>query len=88
VSRPCARITTIVETLLEALPAHTGPDGSVDLRQHFAYPVPMQVICELVGVPEEWRHRLRELVDSIFRTNTTSQEVLTPNAERKNCSSG
>jgi len=70
------RIEEIIETLLDDLPGHAGPDGTVDLRQHFAYPVPMQVICELIGVPQEWRPRLRELVDSIFRTDTTSEEVI------------
>lgn len=55
------RITEIVNALLDALPSHAAPDGTVDLRQHFAYPVPMQVICEVTGVPEPWRPRLREL---------------------------
>jgi cytochrome P450 len=70
------RISEIVDTLLDDLPAHAGPDGAVDLRQHFAYPVPMQVICELAGVPDDERPELRALVDSIFRSTTTPQEVL------------
>jgi 2-hydroxy-5-methyl-1-naphthoate 7-hydroxylase len=76
------RIAEIVDALLDALPSHAAPDGTVDLRQHFAYPVPMQVICELTGVPEPWRPRLRELVDSIFRTDTTSEEVIQTQRER------
>lgn len=70
------RIVEITENLLDALPGHALEDGSVDLRRHFAYPVPMQVICELVGVPEHEREEMRALVDSIFRTNTTPEEVL------------
>jgi cytochrome P450 len=70
------RISDIVDTLLDDLPTHAGPDGAVDLRQHFAYPVPMQVICELAGVPDHERPELRALVDSIFRSTTTPQEVL------------
>ncbi|GAA2483574.1 cytochrome P450 [Streptomyces thermolineatus] len=70
------RITAIVDGLLDALPGHAGPDGTVDLRQHFAYPVPMQVICELAGVPEHERPRMRELVDSIFRSTAGPEEVL------------
>ena len=70
------RIAAIVGVLLDDLPSHAGPDGSVDLRKHFAYPVPMQVICELVGVPEEERPELRELVDSIFRSTSAPEEVL------------
>lgn len=76
------RITQIVDDLLDALPSHAGPDGTVDIRQHFAYPVPMRVICELAGVPEPWRPRLRELVDSIFRSDTTPEEVIATQRDR------
>lgn len=76
------RIDAIVGGLLDALPTHAAPDGSVDLRQHYSYPVPMAVICELVGVPEQWRARLRELVDSIFRTDTTPDEVVATQRDR------
>jgi cytochrome P450 len=70
------RITHIAESLLAALPGHAGPGGVVDLRQHYAYPLPMAVICELTGVPEDWRPQLRQLVDSIFRTDTTPAEAV------------
>ncbi len=76
------RLNEIVDALLDKLPAHADADGVVDLRQHYAYPVPMQMICELCGVPEEWRPRLRVLVDSIFRTNATSEEVVATQRER------
>ena len=76
------RITAIASALLGDMPGHAGPDGVVDVRQHYAYPVPMQVICELTGVPEPWRPRLRELVDSIFRTDTTADEVTATQRER------
>lgn len=70
------RLTEIVHGLLDDLPAHAAADGTVDLRPHYAYPVPMQVICELVGVPEDERDELRALVDSIFRSTTAPEEVL------------
>ncbi len=76
------RIDRIVADLLDDLPSRAEPDGSVDLRQHYAYPIPMQVICELVGVPEQWRPRLRTLVDSIFRTDTDPEEVVATQRER------
>jgi cytochrome P450 len=77
-----SRIRHITTALLDALPSHTTPHGVVDLRQHYAYPVPMQVICELVGVPESWRPDLRTLVDSIFRSDTTAEEVADTQRDR------
>jgi len=76
------RLEAMVSSLLDALPSHASPDGVVDLRPHFAYPMPMQMICELFAVPVDWRPRLRELVDSIFRTNTTAEEVVAVQKER------
>jgi cytochrome P450 len=75
------RLEANVSALLDQLPSH-AVDGVVDLRPHFAYPVPMNMICELFAVPVEWRPRLRELVDSIFRTNTTAEEVVATQRER------
>lgn len=81
VERMRPQIEAIVGDLLGDLPAR-AEGGVVDLRPHFAYPVPMRVICELVGVPESWRARLRALVDSIFRTDTTSEEVVETQRDR------
>ncbi|MET9065161.1 cytochrome P450 family protein [Streptosporangium sandarakinum] len=53
------RIERIVEGVLDDLPAH-AEDGSVDLLWHFARPLPMDVICELVGIPEADRPSWRE----------------------------
>ncbi|MFC4560829.1 cytochrome P450 [Nocardiopsis mangrovi] len=59
------RVEQITEDLLGALPSH-AEDGTVDLMEHFAYPLPITVICELVGVPErhrpQWRDWGRRLV--------------------------
>jgi 2-hydroxy-5-methyl-1-naphthoate 7-hydroxylase len=75
------RLEANVTELLDALPSH-AVDGVVDIRPHFAYPVPMNMICELFGVPVEWRKRLRELVESIFLTNVTPEEVVATQRER------
>lgn len=76
------RITQIVDTLLDDLPSHAGLDETVDLRPYFAYPVPMSVICEFTGVPEPWRPKLRELVDGIFRSTNTPEQVIQIQIER------
>ncbi|MGH3696859.1 MAG: cytochrome P450 family protein [Pseudonocardiaceae bacterium] len=52
------RIEPIVEDLLGRL--HTHADGTVDLLRHFARPLPIEVICELVGIPEPDRPKWRE----------------------------
>ncbi|MGX1755867.1 cytochrome P450 family protein [Streptomyces lydicus] len=52
------RVEQIADALLARLPEH-AEDGVVDLIRHFAYPLPITVICELVGIPEadrpQWR---------------------------------
>ncbi|POM25614.1 Cytochrome P450 107B1 [Actinomadura rubteroloni] len=68
-------VTATVGALLDELPGHARPDGVVDLRAHYCAPLPLRVICELLGVPEAEWPRLRHLVDSIFRTDTTPEQV-------------
>lgn len=53
------RIESIVEGLLDDLPEHVQND-TVDLLAHFARPLPIEVICELVGIPVADRPRWRE----------------------------
>lgn len=77
------RITEIAGSLLDQLPGQDGPGSVVDLRRHYAYPLPMTVLCDLVmGVPRDWWPRLRELVDSIFRTDTTADEAAATERDR------
>jgi cytochrome P450 len=45
-------------------------DQPVDLRGHFAYPLPLDVICHLFGVPEPMRPDLRRVVSAVFDTST------------------
>jgi cytochrome P450 len=55
-SRP--RIERIVGRLLDELAGH-AEDGAVDLLPRFARPLPIEVIAELVGIPEADRPRWR-----------------------------
>ncbi|GII89155.1 cytochrome P450 [Sphaerisporangium siamense] len=52
------RVEEITEGLLDRLPG-TAEDGVAELMEHFAYPLPITVICELVGIPEQERPRWR-----------------------------
>ncbi|MET9879861.1 cytochrome P450 [Actinacidiphila glaucinigra] len=68
------RIERIVDTALDGLPATTR-DGVTDLRRHFAYPVPVRVITELMGVPEgAMTAGLRSCVDNLFTTSLGAEE--------------
>ena len=50
------RVEAITEGLLEGLAAAgSAPAGPVDLVERFCYPLPITVICELVGIPEAER---------------------------------
>ena len=49
------RIERIVERVLDELPE----DEPLDLFAHFARPLPMDIICELVGIPDGDRERWR-----------------------------
>ncbi|QBS44984.1 cytochrome P450 [Nocardia sp. CS682] len=67
------RITRIVQRLIAELAA--VPAGEVvDLREGFAYPVPIEVISELMGVPESLNPGLRTCVDGIFDTSLTPEQ--------------
>ncbi len=59
-------IERIADRLLAELPRREEEDGTVDLLEHFAYPLSITVICELVGIPatdlERWREWGGDLV--------------------------
>ncbi|WP_329398657.1 cytochrome P450 family protein [Streptomyces melanogenes] len=67
-------IERIVSDLLDKL-ADTPQGQPVDLRKAFASPLPVQVICELFGVPESARDRLCRLIDITFLTEVTAEEA-------------
>ncbi|MEV5509920.1 cytochrome P450 family protein [Streptomyces orinoci] len=75
------RIEQLATGLLDSLAAE--PAGAVvDLRERYAYPIPIQVICELFGLrDEELRERLRRCVDSVFHTSADAEEVTATYAE-------
>ncbi|WP_026413356.1 cytochrome P450 family protein [Actinomadura oligospora] len=60
------RVAEVAGELLDALAVH-GP-GPVDLRRHYCYPLPRDIICELMGVPRAWHTDGTRLTDSLVRS--------------------
>jgi 2-hydroxy-5-methyl-1-naphthoate 7-hydroxylase len=69
------RIEEITTDLLDRVAKAGQRNNVVDLREEFAYPLPIQVISELFGLPEEKGEELRSIVDSIFHTSADPEEV-------------
>ncbi len=74
VERMRERITELTESLLDQVAARPGE--SVDLKAVFAYPLPMYVIADLMGLAEERLPRLKELFEKFFSTQTPPEEVV------------
>ena len=62
VQRLAPRIQELADGLLADL-----PDGEFDVIEHYAEPLPVLVIAELLGVPEADRHHLRPWSQAIVR---------------------
>lgn len=72
------RIHDISAVLLNGLADTATPDGVVDLLPTYAYPLPMTVICELLGVAEEHRDPFRALTETVMAGAYVSDEVYGP----------
>jgi cytochrome P450 len=65
------RIAKFTEGLLDGLEG-----DEVDLKAAFAYPLPMYVIADLMGIAESKLPRLKELFEKFFSTQTPPAEVI------------
>ena len=69
------RIQEMTDALLDEMAGHQG--GPVDLNQVLAFPLPVQVICELLGVPFEDREKFRDWSNAIVSLTThTAEEMM------------
>ncbi|MGV9789268.1 cytochrome P450 family protein [Streptomyces sp. NPDC003435] len=73
-----SRVEELTDGLLDGLAAG---EGVVDLRRHFALPLPMGVICELLGVDERFRDRLHRLSNQVVATDIGPEAALAANRE-------
>jgi hypothetical protein len=64
------RIEQIVEDQLDAVP----PAGSMDVIRDLAYPLPVTVIAEMLGIPTEDRERFKHWSDEAIRSLGFSSE--------------
>ncbi|MBE8473375.1 cytochrome P450 family protein [Streptomyces justiciae] len=69
------RVEAITDGLLDRVTEAGGDRQVVDLREEFCYPLPIQVIGELLGLPEEQGPELRAVVDGVFHTSADAAEV-------------
>lgn len=80
VQRLAPRIQELAEGLLAEL-----PDGEFDVIEHYAEPLPVLVIAELLGVPEADRHHLRPWSQAIVRMYEVGRTPADDKAAREAC---
>ena len=68
------RIEEIAATLLDRM--GEAPGGRIDLRSAYAHPLPMQVICELFGLPEDRRADIARLIEANMDTTATAEKAM------------
>jgi len=65
------RIQQLADELLDAM----APRGEADLMEAYAFPIPITVIAELLGVPVEDRDRFRDWSNALVGSNPTAEGV-------------
>ncbi|WP_039638745.1 cytochrome P450 [Streptomyces sp. 769] len=76
------RVEELTDALLDELARAAAAGGGVaDLRRHFALPLPMGVISELLGVDVAHRDRLHALSTQVVTTDIGSQRAVAANRE-------
>ncbi|MCU1536326.1 MAG: cytochrome [Humibacillus sp.] len=79
------RIEQIAADLLDGVTAHLERDGEVDLIETYAEPLPVLVICELLGAPtSDWK-RLRDWSQAIVRMYEVAPDTAAQDAAQEAC---
>ncbi|MEV6839300.1 cytochrome P450 [Streptomyces sp. NPDC051133] len=76
------RVAALTAELLDALETESADGRVVDLRAALAHPLPMRMICELLGVPEELRPDAARLITDFMDTSDPSPEFAASVHER------
>ncbi len=61
--------------LIDALAVKAAAGAPVDLRAEFAYPLPVRIICDLFGVPEDMRAGALRGGENTVDTNLTPEQA-------------
>ncbi|MFC5662569.1 cytochrome P450 [Kitasatospora misakiensis] len=69
------QVEQLTDALLDELAA-LPPGTVVDLREHLAYRLPIQVIARLLGLPDTLKDSFRTTVDRVFDTTLTAEEAV------------
>ncbi|AGL17275.1 cytochrome P450 [Actinoplanes sp. N902-109] len=72
------RVTELVHDLIDHL---TALDQPADLVENFSLPLPVQVICELLGVPPEDRHMFHAWSDGVLSAADHPERIATAFAD-------
>ncbi|MEU4066442.1 cytochrome P450 [Streptomyces wedmorensis] len=76
------RVEAVTAGLLDGLAeAARAGDGVADLRRHYALPLPLGVICELLGVDPVHQDRLHHLSSLVVATDTEPAQAVATNRE-------
>lgn len=76
------RVEAVTAGLLDGLGEAAAAGGGVaDLRARFALPLPMGVICELLGVDPEHQDRLHHLSNQVVSTSIAPEDAIAANRE-------
>ncbi len=74
------RIQQIADELLDAAEAtatqrgENAPDRKIELISQFSYPLPITVICEMLGIPPEDREQTRVWSEDLLSTQTPERQ--------------
>ncbi|MDB1086507.1 cytochrome P450 [Streptomyces sp. ACA25] len=68
-------IEEIATGLLDAMAEEAGREGTVDLIGGYAHPLPLEVICRLMGVPDDLRPSAVELIGRVMDTTLSPEEA-------------
>lgn len=67
-----SRVRDIVDDLLDGMEQAGGP---ADLNTHLSVPLPLIVICELLGVPDQDRERFTALAEKLTSRELSGDEI-------------